>query len=107
MDMNRREYSRFKKNLRVIIHRPYNERLIETADVGLGGVSINNIQKFYDVEQIVYIELILEGIGSIFCNTRVVSVYPRGKDASTYKLNLQFLDMTDDDKKKLKTYIED
>lgn len=105
-DDARRQYPRFKKNLVVVMHRPYVERRVETADVSLGGVAIYNVERYYDVEQVVYIELLLEDIPSIYCNARVISVYPHTKDASTYRLNMQFIDMSDADKEKLKNYME-
>jgi c-di-GMP-binding flagellar brake protein YcgR len=106
MDMNRRQFPRFKKTLLIIIHRPYNERRTETAEISIGGTTIHNAQRYYDTEQVLYIEIILEEEGSIFCNARVVSIYPHSKDSPTYKVNLQFIDMPDADKEKLKNYIE-
>ncbi len=106
MDMDRRQYQRFKKILPVIIHRPYNERQIETVEISMGGTTIYNAQRYYDTEQVLYIEIILEEEDSIFCNARVVSIYPHSKDSPTYKLNLQFIDMPDADKEKLKNCIE-
>lgn len=106
MDEERRQYPRFKKTFPVIIHRPYNERQTETADISVGGTAIYNAQKYYDVEQILYIEIVLGEEGSVLCNARVVSVYPHTKDSSTYRINLQFIDMPDADKEKLKILIE-
>lgn len=106
MDGDRRQCPRFKKTFPVIIHRPYNERQTETADISVGGTAIYNAQKYYDTEQMLHIEIVLGGENSIFCDARVVSIYPRTKDSSTYRINLQFVDMSDDDKEKLKVYIE-
>lgn len=73
----------------------------------MGGTTIYNAQRYYDTEQVLYIEIILsEEEDSIFCNARVVSIYPHSKDSPTHKLNLQFLDMSDADKERLKNYIE-
>ena len=106
MANERREYPRFKKTLPVIIHRPYNETKIETADISLIGSSVSGAQKYYDTESTIYIEIILSESDSIFCNARVTSIYPHTKDAQAYRLGLQFLDMSADDKEKLKTYLE-
>jgi c-di-GMP-binding flagellar brake protein YcgR len=105
-DDARREHRRFKKNLAVVIHRPYLEKRVEASDISLGGVALHNLERYYSVDETVYIELILEEKDHIYCNARVLSVYPHSKDASTYKLNLQFIDMSDADKEMLKSHIE-
>ncbi|MFA5146462.1 MAG: PilZ domain-containing protein [Candidatus Omnitrophota bacterium] len=105
MPIERRKYPRFKIVIPAVIHHPYNEHA-ETADISLGGVAIYNIQKYYNTEETVGLELILgEESGSVFCNARVASIYPNTKDAEIYKLHLEFLDMSDEDKKKLKDWI--
>lgn len=106
MDTDRRQYPRFKKDVPVIIHRPYSERRTETADISLGGVAIYNAQRYYDIGQELAIEIVLEDEDSVFCSAVVTSVYPRSKDASAYKVNLQFLDIPDADKERLKSFIE-
>jgi len=65
---------------------------------------INNAQKYYDISQIVYLELVLLGGNSVSCEAKVVWVYPKSKNASTYKLGLQFLNMDASNKEKLKAY---
>ena len=106
MDIDRRESKRFKKTLPVIIHRPYPEDKIKTADVSMGGVSIVGVQKYYDFGQEIYIEILLPKEDSILCATRLMSICPRSKDAEAYRIGLQFLDMSDEDKEKLKNCIE-
>lgn len=106
MAIERRKYPRFKKTLPVTIHRPYNEAKTETADISLIGCAIYNAQKYYEIESIIYMEMILPEEDSIFCNARVTSIYPRTKDSQTYQINLEFLDMSDADKEKLRIYLE-
>src|SRR3989338_2030758 len=106
MSDDRRKYPRFKKAMAVIIHGPYTENKIQAADVSLGGVSIYNSQKYYSEGEQIYLELTLSEDDSIFCDARVVQVYPHTKDAMTYKVDLQFFNMTDDDMKRLKSCLE-
>lgn len=102
----RRKYPRFRKDLPIVIHHPYNERKISLADVSLGGVAINNAVKYYDIHQLIKLEIILSATLSIFCDARVASITPRSKNAAAYKVDMQFVDMTDKDREKLKTRIE-
>lgn len=106
MDSDRRQYPRFKRSMSVIIHRQYNEKRIETADISLGGAAIYNAQRYYDFGQTLYIEIKLGNNESIFCDARVTSVYPHTKDSPTYQISLQFIDMPESDIEKLKNYIE-
>ena len=106
MIIDRRKYPRFKKTIPVIIHSPYKEEKIATSDISLIGCAIPDVEKYYEMEGTIYLELILSEDESIFCNARVASIYPHTKDAQTYQLNLEFLDLSDADKEKLMTYLE-
>jgi len=106
MDDTGRQYERFKKNLIVKMHRPYTEKRLETADISLGGVALYNAERYYDIRQVVSIEILMEGADSIYCDAIIISVYPHCRDASTYKLSLQFIDMSDANKERLKNYLE-
>ncbi|PIU41906.1 MAG: hypothetical protein COS99_02955 [Candidatus Omnitrophica bacterium CG07_land_8_20_14_0_80_42_15] len=101
MSIERREYLRVKKILPVIIHRPYFERDVETIDVSLGGIAVCRAQRHYDISTDVYIELVLPEGDSVFCEAKVVWIHPNTKDADSYQLGLQFLDMKQSDKEKL------
>ena len=100
------QYPRFEKNLVAAIHSPYLEKRVETNEVSLDGLTICNAERYYDDGEILYIELALEKTGSIYCNARVLSIYPHHQGASTYKLSLQFVDMSDVDKEKLRSCME-
>ena len=106
MPIERREYSRFKKALHVIIHNPYAQRDLVTSDISMGGACISNVQKYYSQDQAISLEITLDDGSSIFCEARVVSSYPRTKDAEVYMINLQFMEMPDSDKERLKACIE-
>lgn len=105
MPDDRRKYPRYKKSLSVVIHSPFTEDRLETATVSLNGLTVYNVQKYCNMEEILRLELVFPKGSSVFCNARVVSVYPQTKEASTYKLGLQFLDMDESGKQILKKYL--
>ena len=101
----RRRYSRFKKDMTVVIHEPYVENRVGVADISLSAAALYNIERYYNAEQILHIEIITTDMGSIYCNASIVSIHPNYKGASTYRINIQFTDMSDADKDKLKKCI--
>lgn len=105
MPADRRKYPRFKKNLSVVIQSPFTEGRLETASVSLSGFTVNNVQKYCHVEEILSIELVFPKGTSVFCDARIVSVYPQTKEAGAYKLGLEFLNMSKSDKEILKKYL--
>ena len=106
MEMDRRKHPRFNKTFPIIIHRPYNERKIETIDISLGGAAIHYSQRYYHKDQVVYIEVILSEGESIFTDARVAWISPKSVDAEMYKVGLEFTGMSEFDKEKLKSAIE-
>lgn len=105
---DRRAEPRLKEHLRMIIHRPYFENKLETSDISMGGLSVNDVHRFYGANDTVHLEIMLSYSGSdpIYCDARAVSVYPSAKESPTRRLNLQFLGMSGRDKEKLKAYLE-
>ena len=102
----RRRYPRLKKSIAIIVHRPYSEGKIEVLNISLVGVSIYGSLKYYNLEDTVFIELILSKGDSIVCNARVVWLYPNAKEAPEHKAGLEFLDMSEGDKEKLRIFLE-
>lgn len=106
MAAERRQHSRFKSSIPVIVHRPYTERQAEAVDISVAGGTIIKIQKYYAIGQEIYLELALTPQESVFANARVSSVYPHSKEASAYKITIQFLEMSDPDRSKLESYLK-
>lgn len=100
------QHPRFEKSLVAAIHSPYSEKQVEADEVSLDGLTIRDAERYYDDGETLYIELELEEMGSIYCNAEVLSIYPHCQGASTYKLDLKFIDMSDIDREKLKSYME-
>jgi len=98
-------YSNGDNNLSVIVHSPHPEKRLIVDSVTPDSITICDVERFYGVNDKLSIEIIGAG-GSVHSDTRVLSVYPHTKGASTYKLDLEFIDMSVTDKEKLKSLIE-
>jgi hypothetical protein len=89
----------------VIVHSPYPEKRPMVDNITPDSMTICDVERFYGINDKLYIEIIGTG-GSVHSGARVLSVYPNTKGASTYKLSLEFVDMSETDKEKLKSLIE-
>jgi c-di-GMP-binding flagellar brake protein YcgR len=106
MGIERREYPRFEKTFRVIIHHPFSERNLKTIDVSIAGAAVCYSQKYYHKDQRITIELLLSEDDSIRCDADVKWVSPNSVDAELYRVGLEFIGMREDDKEKLKRAIK-
>ena len=104
--MERRKHPRFEKTFKVIIHRPFSEKNLETIDVGIGGAAVYYSQKYYHKDQRISLELLISKGDSIRCDANVKWVSPNSNDAELYRVGLEFIGMLESDKEKLKRAIE-
>lgn len=92
-------------SLTVIVYGPYPEKRPIIDNITPDRITICDVERFYDVNEELRIKIVGTG-GSAHSNVRVLSVYPHTKGAFTYKLNLEFVGMSETDKEKLKSLIK-
>ena len=103
MISNRRAHKRYKKPIFFRITTPKPEEL-ESVDISLGGVLFES-RKFYSVNQVLPIEVIIPNKKPVSCEARIAWVYPGIKNEPLYKTGLQFLNLSASDREKLKNFI--
>ena len=100
MFKEKRSHKRVKKT---IFFRVLSSGFKEQAsvDVSLGGLLMES-PAFLDIDNTVGLELILPNDQPIYCQGRIAWVYPVTKNAPSYKVGVQFLNLSPREEEKLK-----